>query len=200
MSATPTRIRRAGVAGAARVLARSFLDDPGWVHVFPEAATRVARTDRLLALTIRHGYVDLGESWVVDGDGAPAAAAIWAPPGQHALSVRTTIRMLPALAWQIGRRIPPALRLMRVMERGHPDEPHWYLAALGVDPDHQGRGHGARLLAPVLERCDATRTLAWLESANPRNHGFYRRMGFEVANQVTVPAGPTMTFFARRPR
>ena len=86
------------------------------------------------------------------------------------------------------------------MAGGHPDEPHAYLAMLGVDPSRQGRGLGARLIAPMLARCDDQGTLAWLESTNPGNHAFYRRMGFEVARQRSFPGGPTLTFFARRPR
>jgi GNAT superfamily N-acetyltransferase len=194
------RIDRGGAATAARVLGRAFVDDPGWIHIFPDASTRAAQVERLLTPTVGEAYAPLGECWVVaDREGAKAAA-IWAPPGRHAIPWWTTAKLFPRLAWQIRRRVPQALELFRLMDDGHPHEPHYYLAALGVDPAHQGRGHGVRVITPVLDRCDATGTLAWLESANPKNHSFYRRLGFELVREATVKDGPTMTFFARKPR
>lgn len=194
------RIGRDGAADAAAVLGRAFVDDPSWRFVFPDDATRVARTARLLGAVIARFFVGLGEAWVVADAGATVATAIWAPPGRHVMPARTALALAPLAVRLIGRRLPRAYPMFRAMETRHPTEPHWYLAALGVDPAHQGRGHGARLLAPVLARADATRTLTWLESTNPRNHAFYRRMGFDVAEQVAIAGGPTITFFARAPR
>ncbi|HVK77714.1 MAG TPA: GNAT family N-acetyltransferase [Kofleriaceae bacterium] len=194
---TAAPLDRTAVASAAGVLARALADDPGWTYVFTDPPTRVARMTALLAIMLERVYLGLDGSWHVPG----AAAAIWAPPGRHDLPVRAVVPALPRLAWLVGRGVPRGLRVVRAMGRGTPGEPHWYLAALGVDPAHQGRGLGPRVIAPVLERCDATRTLAWLESTNPKNHTFYRRCGFEVADQVAITGGgPTITFFARRPR
>ena len=66
------------------------------------------------------------------------------------------------------------------MGRYHPQEPHWYLPFIGVDPVRQGQGIGAALLRPILEKCDAERLPAYLESSNPRNRPLYQRHGFEM--------------------
>lgn len=186
---------RDGVPDAAALLARALVDDPGWIYVFPDDHTRLSRMTRLLELTIAP-YVDMGVSYAAPG----AAAAIWAPPGKHDLPLTTQLRLFPRLAWLVGRRVRPALRVFAAMSAGTPKEPHHYLSVLGVDPAHQGKGLGAAVLAPTLARCDDARELAWLESTNPKNHTFYRRIGFEVAHATTIPDGPTVTFFARRPR
>lgn len=187
---------RAGVPDAAGVLARALASDPGWCHVFPADATRVARMTRTLRLMIAGAYVSHGTSLAVPG----AAAAIWTPPGAHDVPLSTSLALAPRLVWLLGRRTPHGLRLYRAMNAGTPREPHYYLAILGVDPGHQGRGLGVTLCAPILARCDETRTLAWLESTNPRNHAFYLRLGFTVAHETAIPGGPTLTFFARQPR
>jgi GNAT superfamily N-acetyltransferase len=187
---------RAGVPSAAGVLARALADDPGWRHVFPTDATRVARMTRTLRLMIAGAYVSHGTSLAVPG----AAAAIWTPPGAHDVPTRTALALAPRLAWLLGRRTPHAIRLYRAMTAGTPREPHYYLAILGVDPAHQGRGLGVTVCAPILARCDETRTLCWLESTNPKNHAFYRRLGFTVAAETPIPDGPTLTFFSRQPR
>ena len=41
------------------------------------------------------------------------------------------------------------------MDECHPDESHWYLPMIGVEPSAQGEGLGAALLRHALARCDA---------------------------------------------
>jgi GNAT superfamily N-acetyltransferase len=189
-------LERAGVSMAAGVLARALAEDPGWIYVFPGGGSRVAKMTRMLGIMIERAYVGAGGSLQVPGE----AAAIWMPPGAHDVPLTTMLRVAPRLAWILGRRTPAAARMFRIMDARTPKEPHWYLAILGVDPLHQGKGLGVAVCAPVLARCDDTRTLAWLESTNPKNHSFYRRLGFELADEHAMPGGPTFSFFARRPR
>jgi ribosomal protein S18 acetylase RimI-like enzyme len=42
------------------------------------------------------------------------------------------------------------------MGRCHPQEAHWYLPLIGVDPAHQRKGHGSALLEHALSQCDGT--------------------------------------------
>ncbi len=192
----PARLERSGVADAAAVLARALADDPGWIHIFPDPGPRLVRMTRMLRLMIDRAYVAHGASLVMPG----GAAAVWAPPGAHDVPALTMLRVAPRLAWLLGRRVPAGIRLFRAMSAATPSEPHHYLAILGVDPAHQGRGLGVAVMAPTLARCDHDRTLAWLETTNPKNHSFYRRVGFELAHETAIPGGPTISFFARQPR
>lgn len=191
------RLTRDEIPAAARALARALTDDPGWVYTFPREEGRTAKVEAMLEPAIRHIYMRHDECWTIDDI---AGGALWDPPGGHDLPLLRALRLAPRLAWLIGRRIRAGLDVVRQMERRHPTEPHWYLAILGVDPSCQGRGLGPRLIAPVLDRCDADRVLCWLESANPRNHGFYRRLGFEVADVHQFSDAFSLTFFARQPR
>ena len=43
---------------------------------------------------------------------------------------------------------------------GRPEEPHWWLHAVGTRPAARHQGLGAAVLQPVLERCDAERVPA----------------------------------------
>ncbi len=181
----------------APALARALADDPGWIHVFPDDATRLGKMTKMLGLVSRVVYAPARASWVIErGHGA----ALWEAPGEHGVGFVESMRLVPRLAWLIGRRTRAALKLFGEMERRHMKEPHHYLAVLGIDPAHQGKGLGPRLIAPVLDRADAERRPCWLESTNPKNHTFYVRCGFEIADQHAVDGGPTITFFARRPR
>jgi ribosomal protein S18 acetylase RimI-like enzyme len=124
-------------------------------------------------------------------------AALWFPPGVHpdgeALEriFRDTAR---------PEHLDDLLRTFEAMAQSHPDEPHWYLPMIGVEPNAQGRGLGGALMRHAVARCDADRALAYLESSNPRNITLYERHGFEVAAEIQIGAGPLVTPMLRRPR
>lgn len=85
------------------------------------------------------------------------------------------------------------------MGRYHPQEPHWYLPFIGVDPAQQGRGLGAMLLKVSLRRCDVAQLGAYLESTNPRNQSLYERHGFEAIGEIRVGSCPPVVPMLRRP-
>ena len=84
------------------------------------------------------------------------------------------------------------------MGQYHPDEPHWYLPLIGVDPAQQGKGYGSALLKYALRRCDEDGSPAYLESSNPKNIPLYRRHGFEVLGTIQVGSSPPITPMLRR--
>ena len=99
-----------------------------------------------------------------------------------------------------GRHTARALRFLDLVEKKHPVEPHWYLGVLGTGPAHQGRGVGAALLQPVLEKCDREGIPAYLESSKATNIGYYERFGFAVTGEITLRDGPTVWPMWRDPR
>jgi ribosomal protein S18 acetylase RimI-like enzyme len=99
------------------------------------------------------------------------------------------------------RRLPGIVAGLNALERKHPSEPHYYLLALGVEPDLQGRGLGTKLMAPVLERCDREQVPAYLESSKERNVPLYERNGFKVTEEFVVPnGGPKIWLMWRDPK
>lgn len=79
------------------------------------------------------------------------------------------------------------------MDAFHPEEPHWYLAIVGVDAAHQGQGLGAKLLQAALGRCDREGLIAYLESSNPANIPLYERHGFRVIGEIREGNAPVIT-------
>ncbi len=185
------------VPALAQMLARSFADDPVLTYVLP-AKDRQARMRRLFELDLRYLIMPLGESYTTEGE--PRGAALWAPPGRWKPSTWALLRSAPAFMRIMGNRLRAAIAFNALVEKHHPKEPHYYLGTLGTDPAFQRKGVGTALLQPVLDRCDAEAIPAYLETSKDVNVPYYRRHGFEVTNQVTLPDGPPVWFMWREPQ
>lgn len=124
-------------------------------------------------------------------------AALWLPPGVHA-DGEALERIFRDSAKP--EHLEDVLATFEQMGESHPDEPHWYLPMIGVEPNAQNRGVGWALMHHALARCDRDGMLAYLESSNPRNITLYERHGFEVMGQIQVGAAPLITPMVRQPR
>ena len=81
----------------------------------------------------------------------------------------------------------------------HPQEPHWFLPLIGVDPLYQGQGRGSALLSDALSICDRERQLAYLDSSNAKNVQLYQRHGFMFVGEVTGRPESASYAMMRRP-
>jgi len=124
-------------------------------------------------------------------------AALWLPRGVHP-NGEALERVFRETA--SPEHLDDVLATFEKMEQSHPEEPHWYLPMIGVEPRAQQRGLGAELMRHALTRCDDEGTLAYLESSNPRNISLYLRHGFEVMGEIRIGAVPVLTPMLRRPR
>ena len=86
------------------------------------------------------------------------------------------------------------------MSSYHPNEPHWYLPLLGVDPLHHGKELGSALMQHAIVTCDLDNKFAYLESSNPKNIPFYERHGFELLGTIQVNTSPSIFPMLRKPR
>src|SRR5262245_23347777 len=126
-----------------------------------------------------------------------AGAALWLPPGTA--PDEAALDALMERTADAGTAVDGP-ELMRQMASYHPEEPHWFLPLLGVDPAHQNQGVGSALLRYVTDRCDRDGTLAYLDSSNPRNIPLYQRHGFEILGRAQSGNSPVITPMLRRPR
>ena len=166
----------AALARLAEVLARAFLADPAFSAIWPAAEARARALRRIERCNLRL-HLRRGEVWTLGEP--PVAVALWRPPG-------TRVGVLDELVAGFGL-VPLVAGIgatRRLAEQGRATEAciavepgRWYLDSLAVDPDHQGRGLGRRLLRAGLARA---RTGVGLVTTNPRNLAFYEAHGFAI--------------------
>ena len=148
-------------------LSRAFMDDPVWEFLLPDAASRIRRLNRYFLTAMRLQHLPHSTSYT---DAARVGAALWDPPGHWRMTPAQYFRGTPGMIRSFGKGGIRAVRTLSVVEKRHPATPlHYYLAILGTDPGHQGKGVGSSLLKPVLDRCDHDGVGAYLESSKESN-------------------------------
>ena len=193
------RIGPANVDGAAATLVAAFADDPVFLWLnrdrpIKDGPARGAFRE-IIGAELRK---DRPEVFATDGDGS---VAIWHGIDEWKGSVVESIRALPSFTRALGLGVTRAFRVLAIMEKVHPTEPHYHLAYVGTHPDQQGRGLGTAVLQPMLERCDTEGVPAYLENSKPRNEAFYVRHGFVNTGPIPLPDGaPPVMGMWREPR
>lgn len=189
------------VRGLSRVLGRAFFDDPVMMWMLPDDSRRAKALPRVFAAMTRHHFLGGHGVEVASRAGEVGAAALWDPPGRWKQTPREEWRMMPSFLMAMGRHVGRGMGMTELMKKHHPEEPHWYLAVIGSDPDVRGAGLGQVLMRSRLDRCDTEGAPAYLESTKEENVPYYMRFGFDVTGEITIPdGGPTMWQMWRNPR
>lgn len=126
-----------------------------------------------------------------------SGAAFWFPPQTEPDNEAVGTFLQQTICFQQQEEI---FTVLEQMGSYHPHEPHWYLGILGVEPTQQKKGYGSALMKPTLEKCDRDGTIAYLESSNPTNIGFYEKHRFEVIGKIQAGKSPTIFPMLRYPR
>ncbi len=190
-------------ARAAEALTRAFMEDPMWSIVLPDEATRADAFRPMWAALIGFSRV-YGEVYTTS---EAEGAACWIAPDNTKMTLWKMMRTGMGLARSMMSLPKDArnrfLGMMRFIDKHHGElmpGSHWYLWALGVSPGRQGRGIGAHLLTPVLQRASDEGVPCYLETQTERNVAFYRKLGFEVLLEEREPVGGLpIWFMARQP-
>ena len=195
----PPTIRQATAADIgpiAHTLSKAFHDDPVKAHLIGGKSVSVEKVKPFFAafqkIQLPHGHVYTTPGY--------EAAALWAPPGAWKVPLSQVLRNTPTFLKLYGWRLFPNLQVLSALEKAHAEEPHYYLEFIGTDPVHQGKGFGAALLQPMLDRADQEGVGMYLESSKESNIAFYGRFGFDVRRTIELRNGPTMWAMWRDPR
>ena len=176
---------------AIATLTLAFIRDPVMRWLYPESQAYLEHFPPF-ALAFGGRAFEPQTAWRSDDGGG---AALWLPPGVHADGDAIGEHLLSTVSEE---KHDVLQEILEEMDECHPEEPHWYLAIIGVDAAHQGKGLGAQLLEAALRRCDEEGVIAYLESSNPANVSLYERHGFEVVHEIRKGDAPPV-FPMRRP-
>jgi ribosomal protein S18 acetylase RimI-like enzyme len=172
----------------------AFAADPLMRWFYPEPNAYLTDYRRLIEAYCGVS-VSQGTTFVADDLGG---AALWMPPELEVDEEKLGAIVVDSIRPEIQEEF---MALMAEMDRYHPhDYPCWYLAVIGVDGHHQGKGLGSLLLKHTTRMLDDSGTTAYLESSNPANISLYQRHGFEIIGEIRVGSAPLVTPMLRTPQ
>ena len=182
-SAVPivTAVAPPDVERAVAVLTLAFNADPITRWTYPEPEQYLTRFP-VLARAFGGGAFTEGTARHV---GDYAGVALWLPPGCE-VDEAAIGASLPA-----GRE-SEFVAVFEALACYHPQEPHWYLPLIGVDPARHRKGYGAALLQDTLRLCDRDHVAAYFESTNSAHITLYQRYGFELRGTIQVGSSPPL--------
>ncbi len=166
-----------------KVLKDAFMDDPMYQAIFPvpEARARALSDVWNGLLKYSHKYGEVFTTPEVAG------VACWLSPGNTEVTfvgqMRTGFSLYRAVIKLSRKERTNFIHAMDFVDGEHKRlvrGPHWYLWALGVSPDHQGKGIGGGLIEPVLARAEEEGIPCYLEAVTEPNVAFYEKRGFKV--------------------
>jgi ribosomal protein S18 acetylase RimI-like enzyme len=185
----PIRLSKDQIEPASEMLVRSFFADPKLAHILPDEEARREKGRHLFAFELRYGR-RYGRVYATSPN--LEGVAVWLPSKKAEITLWRAI-MSGGMALQRGLGKEAMDRLLTFSgqvdsyHKKHLPTPHCYLFFIGVDPRHQGQGHGGKLIRPMLEELDEKCMACYLNTQNEENIGLYEHFGFRVVEQVTLP-------------
>lgn len=183
------KVKRKDIKKAVEVLTKAFNTDPLTQFIFPNDETRKNQSPHYFNFIISYG-LKFGEVYAPSPE--IEGLAIWYLSDKYEMNMMKQLRaggmrLFLKLRRETISRMLPLGRFSGNMHRKYGHFRHWYLSPIGVAPDHQGKGLGSLLIRSMLSRIDDEKLPCLLETQNPTNVEIYKRFGFEVVANETIP-------------
>lgn len=166
-------------------LAQAFQFDPALSWILPDPDHRASALRSLFRVLVpadrRAGIALRSEE--------DEAASLWRAPGQARSGMLEFLRTVAPLVATFGTALPRGLKVQGGIDAHRPKGRFWYLHYVGVRPDHQGKGHGGRIIRAQTAAADREGLPCWLETATAENVPLYQRLGFVTQVEWDVPGG-----------
>lgn len=179
--------RKEDIPFLAHVLAKAFYDDPVYQWFFPDEQSRIRKCECLFALFLRN----LVPQGAVFTTSRREGVALWIHTEHQPSWIKRWCESLKILSI-LGANIWCGIVWWHKVELKHPPQIEWELFLIGVDPNHQGKGIGSKLMQPVLHQCTLDQYSIYLDTGNPNNVSFYQHKGFKVIRDCDLPKGATI--------
>lgn len=126
--------------------------------------------------------------------------SLWLPPNvDKQIPIWNSLDIAASMVKHSGvGSITRGMSVDKALAEAKPKRPHFYLFAIGARAAYHGKGIGGALMKADLERVDAGKMPAYLESSKESNVGFYQQFGFKVTEVVSPPNGSPPLWLMRR--
>lgn len=182
------RLQKSDIGRASEVLGRVFHEDPDIMKILPDDDARRKKLKHFFRCFIKFGIL-YGEVY------APSqkmeGVSVWVHSSTKDMTFWRNLRAgfmglvfkVDGMALKIfGRYGKQMDEAMKTVIEGE----HWFLFIIGVDPKHQRKGYGKKMIEPMLKRIDTENLPVMLDTNKQANIGYYERFGFKVVKTYIV--------------
>ena len=189
------KLKKKDINKSAEILAKVFYDYPTFRHIFGEKHIHKNLQVFLRFLT-KYTFL-YGETYASSSDLEGIILYIDFDNYKFNLfrSLRAGVLSMIKMGRDTGMRFNEYGEFSLKIHKKTIKAPHQYLLFLGVDPKKHGRGFGKRLMSQLVKTAEEKNQPCYLETHHTKNIAFYKKYGFEVVSEDTVP-GTEITQFA----
>ena len=155
---------------ASEVLSDAFQEDPVFSKLIPNDKERHKTLFKIFKFQIKYCL----KHGVVLSTSNLKGISLWYPPKNVFISIWKSIKSGSlSLIFQIKWKNLHILRknddFSEYLHKKLDPTPHWYLSAIGIDPKHQGKGIGRRMLSFMINKIAKDHKTIFLETNSERN-------------------------------
>ena len=183
------RLRKNHLNSAAELFSEVFFEDTIAKMIFPKEETRKQKLCHYFKFRIRYGLL-YGEVYASSSN--LEGLAVWVYSENVEMTNWRNIRagglnMLRNVGRDAVIRMSKIGNFTFALHQKHATFPHLYLAPVGVDSKHRGKGLASKLLRSMFNRLDQEKLHCYLETQDRTNVDIYLHYGFEIINKTTIP-------------
>jgi len=163
------------------ILRDSFKENQSVNYIVKQDRKRIQRIEKLLEYSLFQGE-HFGKIFLSEDQNAACIILF----SDHKKTTFKTIQQDLKLVTQVigFKKVKAALARESLLKQHYPDIPFVHLWYIGVDPEHQKKGIGSKLLKEVIAYC-GDRPI-YLETSVESNLRWYKKYGFEIVNVVEL--------------
>lgn len=186
---TLVRLGKSDIKPASKVLAKAFQKHPILMYFIPDASTRRDKLHYVFEKGVRYGVL-YGEVYATSSN--LEGVAIILPSETADMTLWRMLRVgMFFLFFRLGgdfikRGLRIASFLSSVQKRCAPSR-YWLFQFLGIDPEHEGKGHAVTLAKAMLSRIDKENLPCYFDIEEEEKVRVYQRYGFRVVEELTIP-------------
>ncbi|WP_299243096.1 GNAT family N-acetyltransferase [uncultured Aquimarina sp.] len=157
------------------ILRDSFKENQSVNYIVKQDRKRIQRIEKLLEYSLFQGE-QFGKVFISEDRNA---ACIILFSDQKKTTFKTIQQDIKLVSQVIGlKKVKATLARESLLKQHHPKTPFVHLWYIGVDPVHQKKGIGSKLLEEVIAYCGDKPI--YLETSVESNLRWYKKYGFEI--------------------
>ncbi|SHN27350.1 GNAT family N-acetyltransferase [Gracilibacillus kekensis] len=170
------------------LLSRAFENDPMFIHLL----SNKYRSKKLIRFILKQNRLLDGLVLTDDMNDPSYVAIVDRPRNLRHVSIWAKVKLNIEMFLLLFRLPFHVLRFLTNYQKTTfsiaPNQPHYYITMIGVDPSHQGKGIGKKVLREIHEIAESSQPAypVALDTENQQNVAFYERVGYELMDTKII--------------